>query len=213
MISVIMPSYLGLYKFCASDRDLKIVRAINSVLTQTYEDFELIVISDGCKKTMEIVSKFKDKRIRGLWIDKKSDFSGIPRNTGIYYSKGEWITYLDIDDLFGENHLKKIISQVGDSDWVYYDDRSYDVTKQRKGFIEKPLFEDFHIHRCTFEKRGGMGTSNISHKKIGAWWTQKGTYFHDFMFVNTLKGISKNFKYLEDTPEYCICHVPNLLDI
>lgn len=213
MISVIMPSYLGVYKYCASDRDKKIVRAINSVLSQTYEQWELLVISDGCQKTIEIVRQFRDKRIRGLWIDKKPAFSGIPRNTGIYYSKGDIITYLDVDDLFGKDHLKKIVSQFGDADWVYYDDRSYNVNKQKKGFIENPDFEDFHIHRCSLEKRGGMGTSNISHRQIGAWWSVKATYFHDFMFVNTLRGISKNFKYLEDVPEYCICHVPQLLDI
>ena len=46
MISVIMPSYLGAYKNAAKDRDRKIVRAINSVVRQTYKDWELIIIAD-----------------------------------------------------------------------------------------------------------------------------------------------------------------------
>lgn len=214
MISVIMPSYLGEYKWAAANRDKKIVRAINSVLTQSYEDLELIVIADGCPKTETIVREFKDPRIRGLSINKKPVFSGIPRNTGIHFAKGEWICYLDIDDMFGKDHLKKIIENVGICDWVWFDDRSFNVNKQRSGFIEKPLFEDFHIHEISINARGRCGTSNIAHKKsLNAWWRIEGTYFHDWLFVNTLRGISSNYKKLETTPEYLICHVPQLMDI
>ena len=60
MISIIMPSYLGAYKKAAKDRDRKIVRAINSVVKQTYKDWELIVIADGCNKTVDIVQKITD---------------------------------------------------------------------------------------------------------------------------------------------------------
>jgi glycosyltransferase involved in cell wall biosynthesis len=213
MISVIMPSYLGEYKYAAADRDKKLVRAINSVLYQSYADWELMVVADGCPKTVEIVKGFNDPRIRGLMIDKKPLFSGTPRNTGIYYAKGEIMVYLDIDDMFGENHLKKIVNSFGDSDWVWFDDRSFNVNKQRKGFIENPNFEDFHIHGVNVHVRGKCGTSNIAHKKFpGAYWRAEGTYYHDWVFINILKGISKNYKKIEPC-EYLICHVPHLLDI
>ena len=61
--SIIMPSYLGEYKRAAKDRDTKIVRAIESVLKQSHEDWELIIISDGCEKTVEIVKPFFYKHL------------------------------------------------------------------------------------------------------------------------------------------------------
>ena len=214
MISIIMPSFLGLYKHCASDRDLKIVRAIESVLNQSCEDWELMVVADGCKQTVEIVRGFSDKRIRGLHIEKKVLFSGTPRNTGIYFSKGEYIVYLDVDDMFGKDHLKKIVSQVKDYDWVWFYDRSYNVKKQKTGFIKNPQFEDFDIHETSIHVRGRCGTSNIAHKRsMNVWWPKQGTYFQDYILINTLKAASKNYGFLNDTPEYLICHVPQLLDI
>ena len=66
--SVIMPSFLGEYSRAAQNREEKIVRSIDSCLDQM--DFELIIVADGCQKTVEIVTdKFKGekdvKKVRG----------------------------------------------------------------------------------------------------------------------------------------------------
>ena len=45
--TVVIPSYLGAYRTAANDRDMKIQRAVDSVLSQTFQDFEIIVIADG----------------------------------------------------------------------------------------------------------------------------------------------------------------------
>lgn len=100
--SVIIPSFLGEYRTAAKDRDRKIVRAINSVLTQSFEDFEVVVIADGCEKTIEIMKQISDPRIANYSIPKSKLWSGEPRNKGIEEAKGEYIVYLDIDDWFGK---------------------------------------------------------------------------------------------------------------
>ena len=74
--TVVIPSYLGDYRTAAADRDKKIVRAVNSVLSQTFQDFEIIVIADGCEKTVEIMSGFKDKRIRTFLMPKQPVWTG-----------------------------------------------------------------------------------------------------------------------------------------
>lgn len=201
--SVIMPSYLGKYKNQAKDVDKKIVRAIDSVINQTFTDWELIVVSDGCDKTDKIVSNITDSRVRGLRINKQGMFSGTPRNVGIKYAKGEYIIYLDVDDTFGENHLQIVHDQITDYDWYWFDDRSWDSGTNK-----------FEIHRVGIDTSGSAGTSNICHRRdLDVWWTDKLTYLHDFMFIVALKQKTKNFTYLEQVPEYQICHVPKLLDV
>jgi glycosyltransferase involved in cell wall biosynthesis len=63
-ISVIMPCFLGEYEGCASNREQKLIRAIHSFNTQTHEDRELVIVSDGCEDTIRVANQFNiDKNI------------------------------------------------------------------------------------------------------------------------------------------------------
>ena len=80
--------------------------AIRSVLNQSYESFELIIVDDGSDdNTEEIVRTFTDKRIRYI----KKESSGIPksRNMGTKLSKGEYIVIMDDDDLMMPNRIQE----------------------------------------------------------------------------------------------------------
>ena len=112
MISIVMASYLGAYKNAASNRPEKLKRAIASVLRQSYQDWELIVVSDGCDETSKIVAGVQDDRISCYQIPKQKMWSGVPRNIGIEKAKGEYIVYLDNDDIFGPSHLKNIAAGI-----------------------------------------------------------------------------------------------------
>ncbi len=87
MISVVIPAY---------NAGRFIRRTIDSVLAQTYTDYEIIVIDDGSTDdTAEIVKSYGSK-VR--YIYQKNAGDGPARNTGIYAAKGEWIAFLDHDD-------------------------------------------------------------------------------------------------------------------
>lgn len=74
-------------------------QAINSVLGQTYADFELIIIDDGSTdNTHEIVGSFQDQRISYFWQENQERSSA--RNKGIELSRGQHLTFLDADDLY-----------------------------------------------------------------------------------------------------------------
>jgi glycosyltransferase involved in cell wall biosynthesis len=99
-VSVIIPTY---------NRAHLIGRAIQSVLNQTYPDFELIIVDDASTDhTENVIKEFlqKDKRISYLKHDKNKGGSAA-RNTGIKTSKGEYIAFLDSDDEWLQGKLEK----------------------------------------------------------------------------------------------------------
>ena len=103
LVSVITPYY---------KKKKYIESAINSVLKQTYKNFELIIIyDDENKEDLIFLKKIikKDKRIK-LYINKKNLGAGRSRNKGIKLSKGSLIAFLDSDDLWLENKIQKQIS-------------------------------------------------------------------------------------------------------
>lgn len=206
---------MGKYRRSASNRKEKIVRAIKSCLEQSFRDFELIVVADGCDTTVSIVkANFfnKDDRLRLIKIHKAKMWSGIPRNAGIQSAKGKWIVYLDIDDIFLKDHLKIIKQGMEEKpgyDWYWFNDLSYNL---KRGGLPVNA-EGFDEHGVDIEVKGRCGTSNVCHRRdLNAYWSFESSYLHDWIFINRLKAKSKNYVKIP-TPQYGICHVPTLLDV
>jgi glycosyltransferase involved in cell wall biosynthesis len=95
-VTVIIPTY---------NRAHFIGRAISSVLSQTYSDFELIVVDDGSTdNTAKVVGGFKDHRI--VYFKHKSNLGiSAARNTALRVSRGQYIAFLDDDDEWLPNKL------------------------------------------------------------------------------------------------------------
>jgi len=102
LVSIIMPYY---------KKKKYIELAVNSVIQQTYKNFELIIVHDDeNKEDLNFLKNLikKDKRIK-LYINKKNLGAGKSRNKGIKLSQGSLIAFLDADDLWTRNKLKKQI--------------------------------------------------------------------------------------------------------
>lgn len=107
MISVIMPTY---------NRARVIEKAIHSVLNQSYKDLELIIVDDGSTDgTQEAVGNLTDQRIRYIRCDENRGHSHA-RNMGIDAAKGEYIAFLDSDNVWVENHLKRRVDMLEGSE-------------------------------------------------------------------------------------------------
>ena len=100
-ISVIVPVY---------NVENYIEKCIESILSQTYTDFELLLINDGSSdKSGSICDAYvnKDERIRVF--HKKNEGVSIARNLGIKRSLGEWICFVDSDDWVENLYLEKFV--------------------------------------------------------------------------------------------------------
>lgn len=205
-LSVIMPSFLGEYDGCASDRENKFIRAVYSFLENSLYDKELIVVGDNCEITENVLNHyFKHElnigRIKFYQFSKKQKlFSGSLRSKGIELASGDYISYLDTDDILGKGHLFSIYNQVKsqDLDWAYFND----FINSEAGLITKKVEL----------KKDSIGTSSIIHrkdKKIN--WDKCDGYGHDFKFIEKLIKWSNNKDKIYGGT-YIICHIPNQID-
>lgn len=97
IFSVVVPSY---------NRAHLIERTINSVMNQTYQNFELIIVDDGSTdNTEEIVSTITDSRV--YFVKQQNAGACSARNLGIYHSKGVYVSFLDSDDEWMPTMLEK----------------------------------------------------------------------------------------------------------
>jgi len=82
---------------------------IESVLRQTFADFELTVVGDGCNDDTELaVSSFGSEKISWRNLEENSGSQSFPNNEGIRCSRGHWICYLGHDDLWTADHLARL---------------------------------------------------------------------------------------------------------
>ncbi len=101
LVSIIMPSY---------NTEAYIGEAIESVLAQTYSDWELLIVDDcSSDNTAETVSRYSDSRIRFI-VKERNTGAAESRNIALRAARGEWIAFLDSDDMWDRNKLEKQIA-------------------------------------------------------------------------------------------------------
>jgi glycosyltransferase involved in cell wall biosynthesis len=147
--TVIIPTY---------NRAELLREAIQSVLDQTFEDFELIIIDDhSTDNTSEVVSSFNDNRIKYIMNDRTKGPAGA-RNTGIFKARGDWITFLDSDDIWLPEKLEVQFKKIQERDetvkFIYAGYAIYDFEKkkevasylpEKEGWILKDLLYNNYI--------------------------------------------------------------------
>ena len=97
MISIIIPVY---------NSDSYLDECIKSVLCQTYKDFELLLIDDGSTdKSLERLRRWESKDDRINLIVQENSGASSARNHGLNEAKGEWVVFIDSDDIVSPNYL------------------------------------------------------------------------------------------------------------
>jgi len=101
LVSIIMPSY-NCGRFIAE--------SIRSVLAQTYENWELLIVDDcSTDDTASVVKAFADPRIR-YQRNRQNEGAALTRNKALLAAKGRYIAFLDADDIWAPEKLEKQIA-------------------------------------------------------------------------------------------------------
>jgi glycosyltransferase involved in cell wall biosynthesis len=140
--SIIIPTF---------NRAHKLKRAINSILNQTFRDFEIIVIDDGSTdNTGEVVNGIQDKRIR--YYKKQNEERSIARNFGVERSGGEYINFLDSDDFFYSHHLKTAFHLLSKNDFPEVGHLGYEfVNVHNKSILKRNKLDEQVAERLMHE--------------------------------------------------------------
>jgi len=130
-ISVIIPIY---------NCEKYIKECLSSLIKQTFKNFEIICINDGSNDdTLKILKKFEAKDERINIFNQNNSGPGIARNVGMKKSKGEYLMFLDSDDIFKKTMLEELYIKIkeNDSDIVICNSQNFEKKKWWKKFYEK----------------------------------------------------------------------------
>ncbi len=207
-VSVVIPTY---------NMRIFVGEAINSVLRQTYQDFEIVVVDDGSTDgTRELVSHFQsDKRVRYVYQDNRG-LAGA-RNRGIRESHGQTIAFLDADDLWLPAKLEKQMQTLGtnpDVDVVYCAFRPIDTAgnvlflNYDLRIIRPSLYEELMYRNVI----AGSGSSVLVRAKCFA---EVGLFDENLLACEDLDmwrrlALAHKFSFLDDVLVYIRLHRSNM---
>jgi len=151
LISIIMPVY---------NVESYISDSIDSVLRQTYKNWELLIVDDkSTDNTKEIIKEFskKDSRIKSIFREHNGGKPSIAKNSAFEYIKGEYIAFLDSDDLWLESKLEKQLKLIKKDNFALcytggylIDENSNEIgsflPKYQNGFIFKKMLARYEIN-------------------------------------------------------------------
>lgn len=140
LVSVVIPCYNG---------ELFIGKSIESVLQQTYQPVEIIIVNDGSKdKTYEEINRYKNDAI--TLINKPNTGVSDSRNIGMQFAKGEYILFLDADDILENDFLQKRVEILennksldfctGEIIWIDENNQLLQMPKKQYGIYENVVY-------------------------------------------------------------------------
>lgn len=180
-VSVIIPVY-GAEQYIAA--------TLQSVVDQTYKNLEILVIDDGSlDRSIEICRQFKDPRIK-IITQKNRGLAGA-RNTGIRHAQGDYLAFLDADDLWLPEKLEKHVEHLNKSPNVgisYCCSAFIDEAGLPLGIYQTPKLTDITIPNLLCRNPISNGSSPVIRKEV----------FEEIKFQENLYGTIEDF-YFDDS--------------
>ena len=154
-VSIILPNY-------NSSETIK--QTIESILSQTYKNWELIVVDDGSNKvTKKILTKYKNKKKIKIFYNQKNKGAAYCRNLAIKKSKSDYIAFIDSDDLWNKNKLFHQINFMKEYNYsfTYTHYKTFKINNHSINTILVPSKFDFK----SFTRNTSIATSSMIVKR------------------------------------------------
>jgi glycosyltransferase involved in cell wall biosynthesis len=220
LVSVIIPT---------KDRPAMLCDAVKSVLAQTYSPIEVVVINDaGCDVRNDLATIPDSSKITYINLLQNSERSKC-RNCGIMLARGDYITYLDDDDIFYPNHIETLIVALTSNAYhVAYSDsimaqqsileNNYTTTKKISFYshdfnYEKLLVDNYIPILCVMHKKSCIEKSGYFDNKISThedWdlWIRIAQHY-DFLHI---KKITSEYRIRNDNTNTTNSKLPRFLE-
>lgn len=186
-VSVIIPVY---------NAEKYVAATIKSVLSQTYENFEIIIVDDGSPdNSIEVCKLFKDSRIK-IIRQKNKGLAGA-RNTGIRHAQGDYLAFIDADDMWLPEKLEKHVLHLDNSSKVGISfSRSAFINEagQHLNTYQMSKLKDIQPSELLYYSPLGNGSSGVFRREV----------FQEISFIDDSSGIDEccyfdtNFTIYED---------------
>jgi glycosyltransferase involved in cell wall biosynthesis len=158
-ISVIIPVY---------NAEKYVAAAVESVLSQTYNNIELLIIDDGSPdKSIEVCQQFTDPRIKIIRQANKGVSAA--RNTGIHHAKGDYIAFLDADDIWTPSKLEKHVEHFANSSEVgisFSRSELINEAGQLLNIYQMPKLKNIEVLDLLYSNLLGNGSSGVFRKEV-----------------------------------------------
>ncbi len=185
LVSIIIPYY---------KKKNHITATIKSILNQKYKKFEIILIyDDNDREELNYIKKIKnfDKRIK-LFVNHKNIGAGLSRNKGIKHSKGEYVAFVDADDIWSPNKLQRQIDYMKKKN-ISISHTSYSIINNNDQKISFRKARDLTFNDLIKSCDVGLSTVIIKKKIL------KNNYFGNFKtkedYILWLKLSKQGYKF------------------
>ncbi|TQV73793.1 glycosyltransferase [Aliikangiella marina] len=158
-VSVVMPVY---------NVERYVEEAIQSVIHQSFTDFELIIVNDGSTdNSLSLCKRFNDSRIRVV-TQRNRGLAGA-RNTGVRESSGEYVAFIDSDDKWHQDKLKHHVNHLNNNPIIgvsYSASALMDERSQLIGITQKPKLSNISIKDIICRNPIGNGSAPVIRRSV-----------------------------------------------
>lgn len=192
LISIIIP----IYNSCEY-----LLNTLKSLEAQSYHHYEIILINDGSTdNSLKILEEYKRKNNRVILYNQKNMGVSAARNKGIELSKGEFVTFLDSDDLYSSSFLEKMLSKQmkKNADVVYCGYNRISISGKIK--VMPCLFKEKDILNLYFQPNGYFHFSGMLIRK--SILLEKQIYFE--VDLNISEDLLFTVQLLNNCSFYCV---------
>ena len=208
LISIIIPVY---------NAKNYLVRCLQSIISQTYKNFEVILVNDGSTdNSYEICQDIANKDKRFIVVTQTNNGASSARNRGIEIAKGEWITFIDADDYIERNYLEFLYKNIDDDNCliiqglkqvnnkgeeiknIEFEYSTLCGTEIHKAFDEKEIFE-YGYTVAKLYNRDIINKHNIKFNKQIAYSEDMLFMLEYILYCNSIKFVQHSlYNYVVD---------------
>lgn len=197
---------------CVYNEEKVISKAIESVLMQNFEDYELIIVDDGSiDSTLDICKEYADIDDRIRIIYQQNRGLGYARSIGLAHARGEWITFLDADDWYEKNWIRDLLEPgikenadivIGNAYMCYNMKNGTIAREERKAMSKRYIFEkenelNFLVANAIAARiNSNSGVDIVGQRSIGTVWDK----LYRMSFIKENKINFKDTRFCEDLP-------------